>query len=285
MKQLPESELVLNADQSVYHLSLSPEHISDTIIVVGDPGRVHKVTQHFDSVDFEMNKREFITQTGMCNNKKVTVISSGIGTDNVEILMNELDALVNIDLKTRVIKDRLRRLRIIRIGTSGSIQENIPVGSQVVSVNAVGIDTLMAFYVLPQTSEEQQITEQLKQQLALPFQPYCIAASQELVKQFGYDMIEGNTVTCPGFYAPQGRNLRCESRIPKFIEKLNYFHAHDFWLTNLEMETAGYYAFGRLMNHEMVSINAILANRITNQFSKNPEKIVDEVIEKVLSRL
>ncbi|MDJ1479521.1 nucleoside phosphorylase [Cytophagaceae bacterium YF14B1] len=285
MKSLAESELVLNPDGSVYHLNLSPEDISDLIIVVGDPGRVHKVTQYFDSVDFEMNKREFITQTGICNNKRVTVISTGIGTDNVEIVMNELDALVNIDLKTRQIKDKQRRLKIIRIGTSGSIQADIPVGSLVASVNAIGLDSLMYFYQFAQTPEEQAINKLLQQKLQLGFEPYCASGSQELLQQFAQDMIEGNTVTAPGFYAPQGRQLRIPSTNPKFLQELNYFHHNNFWLTNMEMETSGYYAFGRMLGHEVLSLNAILANRINNQFAKNPEKIIDDLIQKVISRL
>jgi uridine phosphorylase len=282
---LPESELVLNKDGSVYHLNLLPEHIADTIIAVGDPGRVHKITQYFDDIHFEMNKREFITQTGTLNNKRITVISSGMGTDNVEILLTELDALVNIDLKKRVVKEKRKRLNIIRIGTSGSLQSDIPIDSLLVSNAAIGLDTLMCFYQLPQSVQEQDITRQLQEKLALPFQPYCVNGSSELKAQFAFDMVEGNTVTCPGFYAPQGRRLRLELNIPSLINELNYFHPYDFWITNFEMETAAYYALGRLLGHQVLSLNAIVANRITNQFSKDPEKTIDMLIKKVLERL
>lgn len=285
MNAFPESELILNRDGSVYHLNLLPEHIADTIITVGDPGRVHKVTKYFDTIDFEMNKREFITQTGTCNNKRITVISSGMGTDNVEILLMELDALANIDFKKRILKEKRKRLKIIRIGTSGSLQNSIPIDSSVVSNTAIGLDTLMCFYQLNQTQFETTITEQLQQKLSLPFQPYCVSGSTELKEQIASDMIEGNTVTCPGFYAPQGRRLRLELKIPSIIKDLNYFHVQDFWITNFEMETAGYYALGRLLGHEMLSLNAIVANRITNQFSKDPEKVIDSLIKKVLERV
>jgi len=285
MKPFAESELVLNPDNSVYHLNLSPEDIADTILVVGDPSRAHRVSQYFDSIDFEMNKREFITHTGTCNNKQVTVLSTGIGTDNVEIVMNELDALVNIDLSTRQVKEKLRRLKIIRIGTSGSIQADIPVGSLVVSTNAIGLDSLMYFYQLPQNEWEMEINHSLQEKIHLGFKPYCASGSEGLQNQFGYDMIEGNTITCPGFYAPQGRQLRLPIANSKLIQELNHFHMNNFWLTNLEMETAGYYAFGRLLGHDVLSLNAILANRITNDFAKNPEKIIDNLIQKVIERL
>lgn len=285
MNLFPESELILNKDGSVYHLNLLPEQIADTIITVGDPGRVHKITQYFDNITFEMNKREFITQTGTINNKRVTVISSGMGTDNVEILLTELDALASIDLKKRSLKEKRRRLNIIRIGTSGSLQADIPVDSLVVSNAAIGLDTLMCFYELPQTDIESAITTGLQEKLALPFQPYCVSGSAELKAQFAFDMIEGNAVTCPGFYAPQGRKLRLELKVPNLINVLNHFHEQDFWLTNFEMETAGYYALGRLMGHQVLSLNAIVANRITNQFSKDPEKIIDSLVKKVLERL
>jgi uridine phosphorylase len=285
MSLLPASELILNKDGSVYHLNLSPEDIADTIITVGDPGRVHKITQHFDDIDFEMNKREFITQTGICNNKRVTVISSGMGTDNVEILITELDALVNIDLKKRVLKEKRRRLKFIRVGTSGSLQAEIPIDSHVVSGNAIGLDALMCYYNLPQTEFEITLSQQLQQKLQLPFLPYCVAGSTALLDQFGADMIEGNTVTCPGFYAPQGRKIRLDLKYPNLINELNYFHVQNFWLTNFEMETAGYYAMCRMLGHDAISLNAIVANRITRQFSKDSDKAMDGLIKKVLERI
>lgn len=282
---IPESELILNKDGSIYHLNLKPEHLSDIILTVGDPGRVYKISEHFDDVDFEMNKREFITHIGNYKGKRITVISSGMGTENVEILLNELDALANIDFKTREIKKEKRRLKIIRIGTSGSLQEDIPLGSHLVSDYAVGLDTLMYFYRLKQSQFEDVVCRNLQESLKIPFKPYCVNGSSALKKKFAFDMLEGNTVTCPGFYGPQGRMLRLELEFPSIIEDLNYFHLKDFWLTNFEMETAGYYAFGRLLDHDILSVNAIIANRITKEFAPYPDKVIGSLIKKILDRI
>jgi uridine phosphorylase len=285
--KISETDLILNKDGSVYHLNLLPKHISDTIIAVGDPSRVYKVSQHFDEVEFEMNKREFITHVGRFNGKKITVISTGIGCDNVEIFLTEIDALVNIDLKTREPKSRKRKLKIIRIGTSGALQEDIPVGSHLVSEYAVGLDNLMEFYDFQMDSFEKMIAEDIQTKTGLPFKPYVVKGSGALKTQIGFDMISGNTITSPGFYAPQGRKVRAATRFPKLLESLNYYHnkSSEFWLTNFEMETAAYYALGRMLGHEMLSVNAIIANRIKNKFAKDHDKIVDTLIVKVLERI
>ncbi|QSE97640.1 nucleoside phosphorylase [Fulvivirga lutea] len=285
MGKIPESELILNKDGSVYHLNLKPSHISDTILTVGDPSRVYMISQYFDDVDFEMNRREFITHVGKYKGKKITVMSTGMGTDNVEIFMTELDALVNIDLKKREPKQRKKKLKIIRIGTSGAMQEDIPLGTHLVSDYAVGLDTLMCFYNLPQDKFEMEIASELKEQTKLPFTPYVVRGSETLREQIGENMVVGNTVTCPGFYAPQGRELRLPLKNKTLLETLNYYHKNGFWLTNFEMETAGYYALGRMLGHEVLSVNAIIANRIKNKFSKNPNKIIDSLIRKVLDRI
>lgn len=285
MARISETDLILNADGSVYHLSLLPKHISETIITVGDPGRVYMVSEYFDEIEFEMNKREFITHVGRYKGKRITVISTGIGTDNVEIVLNELDALVNVDLKTREPKPRRKKLKIIRIGTSGALQEDIPLGSHLVSDYAVGLDNLMNFYNLPMDEEEKAIANDIQSKTALPFTPYVVRGSELLKEQFGAEMIVGNTVTCPGFYAPQGRSVRIPIRYPKLLEDLNYYHRGDFWLTNFEMETSGYYALGRLLGHEALSVNAIVANRIKGKFSKDPNKVVDALIRKVLEKI
>lgn len=276
---------MLNPDGSVYHLSLLPKNISDTVITVGDPSRVHAVSQYFDQIEFEMNKREFITHVGTYKGKRITVISTGIGTDNIEIFFTELDALVNIDLKTREPKSRKRKLKVIRIGTSGALQDDIPLGTHLASDYAVGLDNLMNFYDLPMDDLETGLAHDIQKKTGLPFMPYVVRGSVSLREQIGADMMKGNTVTCPGFYAPQGRELRVPIRFPKLLEDLNYYHKGDFWLTNFEMETAGYYALGRLLGHDVLSVNAIIANRIKNKFSKDPNKIVEALIKKVLERV
>lgn len=286
MAKISETDLILNPDGSVYHLNLLPKHISETIITVGDPSRVYQVSEYFDEVEFEMNKREFITHVGKYKGKKITVISTGIGTDNIEIFFNELDALVNVDLKTREPKARKKKLRIVRIGTSGALQEDIAVGSHLISDYAVGLDNLMNFYDLPMDDFETGIAHDIQKKTGLPFMPYVVRGSESLRELIsGGDMLVGNTVTCPGFYAPQGRELRVPIRFPKLLEDLNYYHKGDFWLTNFEMETSGYYSMARLLGHEVVSANAIIANRIKNKFAKDPNKVINSLIGKVLDRI
>jgi len=259
--------------------------VAEKIIVVGDPGRVHRISRHFDSIDFEMNKREFITHTGKYKGKRLTVISSGMGTDNVEILMTELDALFNIDLVHREPISRRKKLQIIRIGTSGTIRDEIKVGSHLATEYAIGMDPLLHFYDYKHKGKERLIVEQFQKTVGIPYLPYCFRGSTGLLEKFKDCTIVGNTVTCPGFYAPQGRQLRLPIRFRDIIDKMQYFHAEDIWLTNLEMETAGYYAFGKLLGHEVLSLNAIMANRVKNQFAKDPNKIIDSLIMKVLERI
>ncbi len=287
MAKISETDLLLNRDGSVYHLALLPRHISETVLTVGDPSRVNVISQHFDSIEFEMNRREFITQVGTYKGKKVTVISTGIGTDNIEIFFTEIDALLNVDLKTREPKARRKKLRIIRIGTSGALQEDIPVGSYLVSDYAVGFDNVMSFYDLPQDEVERGISEDIQKKLKLPFTPYVVRGSELLRKQIGAEMIVGNTITAPGFFGPQGRVVRVPIKYPKLLDDLNSYHhqASDFWLANFEMETAGYYAMARLLGHEVLSANAIIANRVKNKFSKDPNSIVEGLIKVILDRI
>lgn len=285
MPGISETDLILNKDGSVYHLNLLPKHIADDVIAVGDPARVFMVTKYFDKIEFEMNKREFITQVGTYKGKRITVISTGIGTDNVEIFFNELDALANIDLKKREPKGKHRKLNVIRIGTSGAMQEDIPLGSLIISRYGIGLDNLMSFYNLSMQKIEKELSAAVASACKLDFKPYAVKSSDYLFEKLGDGMMEGNTITCPGFYAPQGRVLRIETRYPRLLDNLNSFHHKDIWLTNFEMETAAYYAFGRLFGHEVVSTNAIIANRIKGKFSKDPNKVVDALIKKVLNKL
>ena len=284
--QISETDLIINNDGSVYHLHLKPEHIADQLIVVGDPERVPLVSQYFDSIDLKIHKREFVTHTGFIGKKRITVISSGIGTDNVEILMNELDALANINLKTRKLNPTHKSLDIIRIGTSGSVQADIPINSIVVSKNAIGIDGLNDFYKFEQSNFESDNCHRLKDLLGSNTLPYQSKGSEKLIAKFE-NTVEtkfhsGTTLTCPGFYAPQGRTLNYKSKIPEFLNKISAFKIQDTTISNLEMETAGYYMFSQILGHHCLSISAILANRILNRFSQNPEKQIDNLIKLVL---
>jgi uridine phosphorylase len=287
MPKISETDLILNKDGSVYHLNLLPKQITDTIIAVGDPSRVYKVSNYFDEVEFEMNKREFITHVGSFKGKRITVISTGMGTDNIEMFFTELDALFNIDLKTREPKARKRKFRIVRIGTSGALQEDIPVGTHLVTDYAVGFDNLMNFYDLPMEEFEKEIAEDIEKELNLHLTPYVVKGSDSLKRLVAFDMVSGNTVTAPGFYAPQGRMVRVPIKYPRLLEDLNYYHnkTSDFWLTNFEMETAGYYAMARLLGHDALSVNAIIANRIQGKFAKDADAIIDSLILKVLERI
>ncbi|WP_439881710.1 nucleoside phosphorylase [Pontibacter sp. MBLB2868] len=285
MAAIPESELIINENGTIYHLNLLPEHISDTIITVGDPDRVAKVSRHFDNIEVEIAKREFVTHTGYYKGKRLTVISTGMGTDNIDILMNELDALVNIDFVSREPNEEKIKLKIVRVGTSGSLQEDVPLGSHLASRSAVGLDTLMEFYPLEQNEEEQSIGSALQKELGISFRPYCVSASEELFQKIAFDMLPGNTLTCPGFYAPQGRVLRAGLKNKQLLDKYNTFRHNEFLLTNFEMETAGYYSMGRLLGHEVLSLNAIVANRITQKFADNAEEVIDNLIIKVLDRI
>lgn len=280
-----ESDLIFNKDGSVYHLSLKPNDIADVIFTVGDPGRVHRVSSQFDSIDFEMNKREFITHTGMLNGKKVTVMSTGMGTSNIEILMLELDILANFNFKTGKFKSKKKSLSIIRLGTSGSMQTDLSVGSILLSESAVGLDNLMAFYFYNESEKQKEFSNEVRNHLDLDISPYTADADEELLNRYNHEsFVKGVTVTCPGFYGPQGRETNLEIRDPKLLEKLSYFNFQDKWLTNFEMETSAYYAFAKMLGHRALSVNAILANRITGKFSANSNQVIDKMISLVLDK-
>jgi uridine phosphorylase len=285
MAKFLESELVLNKDGSVYHLNLKPQHIADNVIIVGDPSRVYRVSKHFDKIDFEMNKREFITHVGKYKGKKFTVMSTGMGPDNIEIFFTELDALVNIDLKKKVVKPKKRSLNIVRIGTTGSIQEDIPVGAHIASEYGIGLDNLMCFYEYKQNDFENTISAEIQKKAKLPFEPYLAKGSVELLNRISEGMVIGNTLTSPGFYAPQGRKIRLPIKFPHLLDDLSCYHHDDFWLTNFEMETSALYAMGNMLGHQMLSVNAVIANRIKGTFAKNPYPTIDSLIKKVLDRL
>ncbi|EMS31831.1 Purine nucleoside phosphorylase [Mariniradius saccharolyticus AK6] len=284
-KRIPESELIINPDGSIYHLNLKPEHLASNIIAVGDPDRVAKISRYFDEIEFKISKREFVTHTGWYRGTRITAISTGMGTDNIEIFMTELDALVNIDLKERVVTDKHKSLNIVRVGTSGSMRREIPEGSLLASEYGIGLDTLMAFYKTDYTEFEENVADKIQDSLELGFRPYCIRGSEKLMKTVGKGLIIGNTVTCPGFFGPQGREVRVKPALPDLIEKLGKLEIGGIRLTNFEMETAGYYAMGRLLGHEVLSLNAIIANRISKKFSKDPYGLVDQLIRHTLNEM
>ena len=288
MSALGESELILNPDGSIYHLNLLPEDISTTVITVGDPDRVGHVTKYFDTVHVEKRKREFFTQTGTYKGKSITVISTGIGTDNIDIVLNELDALVNIDFVTRKEKSTKTQLDFIRIGTSGTIQPEIPVDSFLMSVSAIGFEGLMHFYEDGQ-ARNTTLEEQLNSFLGWKkhnIVAYAVDSDKELLKRFNSNRIRlGITATNSGFYGPQGRTLRLNPKVLDFNNKLAAFSYENQSITNLEMETSGIYGLAKLHGHRAISLNAILANRATGEFSKNAYKTVDNLIKYALEKI
>ena len=283
-RMIPESELIL-VDGRVYHLNLRPDQIAHSIIMVGDPDRVPKVSVYFDKIEHQVSSRELVTHTGTIGSKRISVVSSGMGTDNVELVMTELDALVNIDFETRHIKDELTSLEIIRIGTSGCMQSDIPLDAHLVSKAAIGLDTLMGFYQWENSDDGQRIVDELKTKLNFNFAPYFAEGSEVLLQKFGQDMHQGITVTSPGFYAPQGRELRLQTKSPGFLDILSNMKLPQGRFTNFEMETAGYYAMATLLGHKMISLNALIANRARKKFSDNPNLAVDKLIRTVINRL
>ncbi len=285
MSRIAESELIINNRGAIYHLDCTPTEIATNIITVGDPDRVKEVSKHFDKIECKNQHREFVTHTGYIGNKRISCVSTGIGTDNIDIVLNELDALVNIDFDTRQIKEQLTHLNIIRIGTSGSLQKNIPVDSFVASSHGLGIDNLLNFYLLQNNNEEEQLVQQFITQTQLHNKfahPYISSASGFLLKHFVTGFHQGITVTCPGFYGPQGRVLRMGLANAALIDNLTTFSFGNHRISNFEMETAGIYGLGKILGHHCLSLNAIVANRITKEFSKDGNAAVENLIKKSL---
>jgi uridine phosphorylase len=285
MKPIAPSELIINDRGAIYHLNLKPEELATIVITVGDPDRVQAVSKHFDSIEFKRQHREFIAHTGFIGKKRISVISTGIGPDNIDIVLNELDALVNIDFDSRTIKPELTTLEIIRLGTSGSLQADIPVDGLVASTHGLGIDNLLNFYRHEPGEVEQQLIQAFLTQTQFHYQfsqPYISGASGALLKHFVTGFHQGITVTCPGFYGPQGRVLRLGLRHPDLVDRLTDFHFGPHRITNFEMETSAIYGLGNLLGHHCLSLNAIVANRVTREFSKNGQAAVDNLISKAL---
>jgi uridine phosphorylase len=285
-KTIAASDLIINTDGSIYHLNLKPEDIADTIITVGDQERVPEVSKYFDKIELKKGKREFITHTGYIGNKRITVISTGIGTDNIDIVLNELDALANIDFEQRQIKENHKTLQIIRLGTSGSINKDVEMGSILASSHGLGLDSLMHYYERNLNNEDKVLEQQVKSSLQdLGLSPYLTSASASLLNSLAADIPKGITVTAPGFYAPQGRKVRANNKINNLIERLISLNVSKYPVTNLEMETAGIYALANALGHEAISINAILASRLNFEFAAKPALIVENMLKKVLEKL
>ncbi len=286
--RIPESELILNPDGSIYHLNLNPEQIAPTIITVGDPDRVDAVSAYFDRIDTKVHRREFKTHTGWYKDTRITVISTGIGTDNIDIVLNELDALVNIDFSTRKVKDEHTQLQIIRIGTSGAIQPEIPVDSFLISEKAIGFDNLLHFYgntSFLDTNFSEAFKEHTNWNPAKS-DPYVVEADPKLVSRFSSEaFLKGITATNVGFYGPQGRVLRLPANDERLKETIASFEYKGAKITNLEMETSGIYGMAALLGHSAISLNAILANRVNGTFSEQPQETTDRLIQKTLALL
>ena len=285
MNRIAESELIINSRGAVYHLDLRPEELAETVITVGDPDRVKEVSKHFDSIEVKRQHREFISHTGYIGKKRITVLSSGIGPDNIDIVINELDALVNIDFETRLIKKNLSAINIIRIGTSGSLQADIPIDSFVASTHGLGIDNLLNFYRHEHNDEEKHLLHSFvtHTQVHGPIgNPYISSGAASLIKHFVTDFHQGITVTCPGFYGPQGRILRLGIRNPELINRLTDFRFGQHRITNFEMETSAIYGLGKLLGHSCLAVNAIVANRVKQEFSKDGKAAVEKLIEKFI---
>jgi len=283
------SELIVNPAGAVYHLNLLPEQLAPTVLLVGDPDRVKEVSKHFDQIWYKVQHREFITHTGSLGGKPISVVSTGIGTDNIDIVLNELDALVNIDLITREPKQQISQLDLVRLGTSGALQADIPVDSLVCSSHGLGLDGLMPFYHAHQSAEEQAMTQAFNNQLpeiTRVAHPYVFEGSQGLLHKIAQkDLTYGITLTCPGFYAPQGRRLRYEPVVEQLPLKVGAFAFPPHRVTNFEMETAGIYGLARVLGHNALSVNAIIANRVEGSFSLQPQKTIERLITTVLERL
>lgn len=285
---IQSSELILNPDGSVYHLNLKPENLAHDIIFVGDQNRVEKITQFFDSIEFKTQKREFKTHTGIYKGKRLSVISTGIGPDNIDIVMNELDALVNINFETRQPKEKLISLNIIRVGTSGSLQADIPVDSMVMSKFGLGLDNMLRSYLIDDithTEIENAFINQTNWDMKKG-KPYVISCSEKLEKLIeSEEIFKGFTATAGGFYGPQGRVLRLAIQDPELNHKMDNFKFQEHRITNFEMETAAIYGLSALLGHQALSLNAIIANRANGTFSEDPYKAVDALITYTLDKL
>ena len=288
-RRLSESELIINPeDKSIYHLKIRPEHLADNVIVVGDPKRVVDISSHFTHLEAAISNREFVTHTGTVNGKRISVIGTGIGTDNIDIVFNEIDAVANIDFNSRTIVPEPRSLNVIRIGTTGSVQPDIPVGTFLASEYGMGMDGLLHYYNYTRDAEEQALEAALGRDIDWPkgaAKPYAIKASSQLMEAIAPDMEKGITATASGFYGPQGRSLRLPLGAPELNRQLMEFRHEHLRVTNFEMETSALYGLGKLMGHNCVTVCVVIANRIRNEYDKDYKSSVRKLIDIVLDRI
>jgi uridine phosphorylase len=287
-KTISSTELIITGEGRIYHLDLKPDEIGQTIILVGDQERVPTISKYFDRIEFKRSKREFVTHTGLINNKRVSVISTGIGCDNVDIVVNELDALVNINFEKKTIKRKHTSLNIIRIGTCGALQNEIPIDTFVLSSFGLGFDGLLSFYKPVYEQEEKALQKAFLQQTPWPNDaniPYFVKGSELLGNKIGEGMFKGITATANGFYGPQGRTLRLNTRVPDMNEFLKRFEYKNYKILNFEMETSALYGLSALLGHHSCTVCAVIGNRFTNTFSEDYKQTVAKLVQKVLKRI
>lgn len=288
MQYFKESELIINSDGSVYHLKLRPEQLASTVILVGDQERVSRISRHFSKIEFKVQNREFVTHTGIYNHNRITVLSTGIGTDNIDIVLNELDALANIDLDQRIPKEKKTSLKLIRMGTSGALQPDIPVDTFVASSFGLGFDGLLNFYSYDEAILEKGMTDayvsHTRWNKRLPY-PYIVAAADSLKNKLAFDLRQGITATANGFYGPQGRELRIPLAFPDLNHLIESFEFGGSRITNFEMETSALYGLSRILGHEALTVCAIIANRLAKTYSKDYKATIEKLISLMLDRI
>lgn len=288
MRVIPESELIINSDGSAFHLHIKPEQLSDKVVMMGDPGRVTMTASFFDEIECDVQSREFHTITGIYKGKRITALSHGIGTDNIDIVLTELDALANIDFSTRMVKEQFKQLTIVRVGTSGGMQPHCPVGSYVVSEKSIGFDGLLHYYADSRSICEEDFEVAFQKHVNWsPFHcsPYVVSADEELVDRIGHDMIRGVTISAIGFYGPQGRHVRLPLADPNLNAKIESFRFGEYAITNYEMESSAIAGLGKLMGHKAMTVCAIIANRIALESNADYKGSTEELIEIVLDRI
>ena len=287
-EKIPASELILHQDGSVYHLNIKPENLADTVILVGDPQRVEMISNYFDRIEFKGENREIVTHTGTLKNKRLSVMSTGMGTDNIDIVLNELDALVNIDLEEKIIKPDHTSLNIIRLGTSGGLQPDLPLNSFVLSEYGLGLDGLLSFYKNSEEVIDKDITDSFISYAGLPANmphPYLVKSSDELSGLFGDGFVRGITATAPGFYGPQGRRVRLDVAVPDLIDRLQGFEFEGKKIQNLEMETSALFGLSKMLGHRALTICVAIANRKHHGFNPDYKTAIKKLVESVLDKL